>query len=164
MADPWMRFYPSDWLASTRGLTPTETGLYILLITAMVDREGPLFDDERDLARFVGARPSVYRKALQALLDGGEVVKTASGLWCPIIDKWGARASGRETIPKSLRDAVYARDGKACVYCGCSDGPFHLDHVFPVSAGGQNDLDNLVVACRPCNLSKGAKTLEEWMQ
>jgi 5-methylcytosine-specific restriction endonuclease McrA len=31
-----------------------------------------------------------------------------------------------------------------------------------VKRGGSNDLTNLVTACRPCNLSKGPKTLKEW--
>lgn len=30
-----------------------------------------------------------------------------------------------------------------------------FEHVVPVSMGGTNDLDNLVVACRGCNLRKG---------
>lgn len=35
------------------------------------------------------------------------------------------------------------------------------DHVVPHSAGGNNDLDNLVVACGPCNFGRMAYTLEE---
>lgn len=56
-----------------------------------------------------------------------------------------------------LAAAIYARDGYACRYCGTADGPFHLDHVIPVSAGGLSTLENLVTACVPCNLRKGAQ-------
>jgi len=35
------------------------------------------------------------------------------------------------------------------------------DHVVPHSAGGGNDLDNLVVSCGPCNFGRMAYTLEE---
>ncbi|MBA5689153.1 HNH endonuclease [Duganella sp. LX47W] len=35
------------------------------------------------------------------------------------------------------------------------------DHVIPHSAGGQNDLNNLVVACGPCNFGRMDYTLEE---
>jgi hypothetical protein len=35
------------------------------------------------------------------------------------------------------------------------------DHVVPHSAGGHNDLDNLVVSCGPCNFGRMAYTLEE---
>jgi hypothetical protein len=35
------------------------------------------------------------------------------------------------------------------------------DHVLPNSAGGTNDMDNLVVTCAPCNFAKMDFTLEE---
>ena len=53
------------------------------------------------------------------------------------------------------RLAVFDRDGYRCVYCGAHNIDFHADHVIPVSRGGQSELDNLVTACRFCNLSKG---------
>lgn len=38
-----------------------------------------------------------------------------------------------------------------------------LDHVIPESAGGLTVPDNLVLACRPCNRSKGTKaTAAPW--
>src|SRR5712672_2699521 len=36
------------------------------------------------------------------------------------------------------------------------------DHVVPLSRGGSNALVNIATPCRPCNLSKGSKTAEEW--
>lgn len=65
-------------------------------------------------------------------------------------------------IKASVRARVWERDGQRCTYCGSVEGPFHLDHVHPVSRGGGSDFDNLTVACSPCNLSKGAKTVREW--
>lgn len=35
------------------------------------------------------------------------------------------------------------------------------DHVVPHSAGGGNDLENLVISCGPCNFGRMAYTLEE---
>lgn len=35
-----------------------------------------------------------------------------------------------------------------------------LDHVEPVSKGGESDFENLACACRPCNTAKGALTAE----
>lgn len=47
---------------------------------------------------------------------------------------------------------VYRRDGYSCAWCG---GPGStLDHVIPVSWGGQTSMDNCVVACRACNHSR----------
>jgi len=61
-----------------------------------------------------------------------------------------------------LRGAVIHRDGEVCAYCGDTDGPHHIDHVVPLSRGGQSTLDNLVVACYACNASKRDKLVEEW--
>lgn len=68
------------------------------------------------------------------------------------------------------RRYVMARDGKRCRYCGCAElVKLHIDHVVPVALGGKTILANLVVACEPCNLRKGAKVWEptplgqEWL-
>lgn len=59
-----------------------------------------------------------------------------------------------------FRDAVFARDGLKCRYCGKTSATrkgLHLDHVIPWSKGGMTTFANLVVACARCNMSKGAK-------
>lgn len=63
---------------------------------------------------------------------------------------------------EELRMSVFSRDGYRCVYCGCSTDSPECDHIHPVSKGGKSVLENLATACRPCNRSKGAKTLDEW--
>jgi hypothetical protein len=65
-------------------------------------------------------------------------------------------------VPPKTRAKVFERDGEICAYCGTTEGPFHLDHVHPVSRGGENDEANLAVACVPCNMAKRDKTVEEW--
>lgn len=74
----------------------------------------------------------------------------------------GASARAARRISEATRGEVMERDGRKCVCCGTTDGPFHLDHVQPVVAGGKATADNLVVACAPCNLSKGSKPLRQW--
>ena len=51
----------------------------------------------------------------------------------------------------------------ACCYCGSSED-LTLDHLVPQLKGGIHSSDNLVVACRSCNSSKGALDLIEWMK
>lgn len=48
-----------------------------------------------------------------------------------------------------------------CVYCG---GKYeHLDHIVPLSRGGEHSAHNLIASCAKCNLSKSNKILgEEW--
>lgn len=62
-----------------------------------------------------------------------------------------------------LRAYVFERDNYTCQYCGRRGVKLECDHVIPVSRGGGNDLSNLATACRDCNRSKQAKTVEEWL-
>lgn len=64
---------------------------------------------------------------------------------------------------REIRLLVFERDGYTCQYCGKKTDSPQCDHVVPLSSGGKSTMENLVTACRECNLSKGAKTVEEWM-
>ncbi|HLT70141.1 MAG TPA: HNH endonuclease, partial [Acidimicrobiales bacterium] len=57
------------------------------------------------------------------------------------------------------RRAVFARDGHRCQYCGAPAES--IDHVVPRSRGGRHTWDNVVAACRPCNVRKRDRLLEE---
>lgn len=46
-----------------------------------------------------------------------------------------------------------------CWYCGNTEGPFEVDHIFPKSLRKDNRRTNLVCACRKCNREKGNKAL-----
>lgn len=61
----------------------------------------------------------------------------------------------RQSIPMSVRRVVYERDGYRCIECGVLTG-LSLDHVIPVSSGGDNSFDNLRTLCLTCNLKKGS--------
>lgn len=43
-----------------------------------------------------------------------------------------------------------------CTYCGATED-LTGDHVIPLAAGGTSDPSNVVVACRPCNSTRGAR-------
>lgn len=59
------------------------------------------------------------------------------------------------------RSDIFARWDGACCYC---DAPAeHLDHVKPISRGGADVARNIVPACADCNLSKGARSLADWV-
>jgi 5-methylcytosine-specific restriction endonuclease McrA len=62
----------------------------------------------------------------------------------------------RRPLPKKVREAVYARDGRVCAFCG-STSRMQIDHRHPVALGGTDDMTNLQVLCQPCNLRKGAR-------
>lgn len=69
----------------------------------------------------------------------------------------------RKAISKTIRFEVFKRDSFKCQYCGkCApDVILHVDHIDPVSKGGDNNIMNLVTACIDCNLGKSDKTLDD---
>lgn len=64
-------------------------------------------------------------------------------------------------IPTHVRLSVIRRAQHRCEYCGIAqagqEATFHIDHVIPVSSGGQTKLNNLALACVSCSLRKGAR-------
>ena len=68
------------------------------------------------------------------------------------------RVPYRATVPLT-RNAVFARDGGRCVYCGAP--ATSLDHVVPKSRGGAHSWDNVVSACGRCNHVKADRAVAE---
>lgn len=66
----------------------------------------------------------------------------------------------RQLLTPSLRYDIMKRDGFRCVLCGrtSKDGiALHVDHILPVSKGGQTIPSNLRTLCDVCNLGKSDK-------
>lgn len=106
---PWVRFYPSDWLAGTRGLSAAETGIYITLIASMYERGEPIPEDHARLARACGASNSSFKAALEVLVDGRKIVRVDGGLWNNRVGKESAHRTG---VSDAARQAGLA-SGKA---------------------------------------------------
>lgn len=69
----------------------------------------------------------------------------------------------RKAISKKLRFEVFKRDAFCCQYCGAvpPNVVLHVDHINAVANGGDNDIDNLITSCEPCNLGKSATPLTD---
>lgn len=61
--------------------------------------------------------------------------------WAAICDAWGG-----------------------CAYCGESTQSLQRDCVLPLSRGGRYTFDNVVAACRSCNMSKSNEEVTRWMR
>jgi 5-methylcytosine-specific restriction endonuclease McrA len=55
----------------------------------------------------------------------------------------------RKSMSKKLRFEVFKRDSFACQYCGnkAPDVVLEVDHINPVSKGGDNSILNLITSC-----------------
>lgn len=60
------------------------------------------------------------------------------------------------------RQNVFRRDDHKCVYCGSRER-LTLDHVKPKSKGGENTWNNLVTCCGDCNVKKGDKDVNSFL-
>lgn len=69
----------------------------------------------------------------------------------------------RKALSKRQRFEVFKRDFFTCQYCGNSapDVILHVDHINPVSKGGNNKLTNLITSCVDCNSGKSNKKLDD---
>lgn len=71
-------------------------------------------------------------------------------------------AEGEHTITDVKRQ-YEAQEGK-CYYCGVVVGDtYHVDHIVPLSRGGTDNPDNLVISCPRCNQRKNNRTPDEWL-
>jgi uncharacterized protein YdaU (DUF1376 family) len=84
---PWVRFFPSDWLGGTRGMSAAETGIYITLIATMYERCEPVPEDHQRLARLCGSPYTRFVAALENLIAEGKILRTERGLWNERVQK-----------------------------------------------------------------------------
>lgn len=81
------------------------------------------------------------------------------------LDKIGLDKA-REWNKKNKREAefsIFERDGFRCQYCGKTPQDkikLVIDHIYPISKGGDENHLNLITACSLCNSMKGAKVLQ----
>jgi HNH endonuclease/Protein of unknown function (DUF1376) len=162
---PYIAIHTDNYLADTVCFSAVEHGAYLLLLIEYLKND-TLPSGDAELARITrmpikkwacvkdGILPLFSKRAWwdnRTAVERGCALRTETGI------------EGRPAIPKEIRCAVVAKDGSVCIYCGDESGPFDLDHRLPWSRGGQHSFDNLVVACRTCNRSKGSRTVEEWL-
>lgn len=93
------------------------------------------------------------RTGLRSVLLVNSIVATIS------VDKGADDWAG---TPALTNPRLFRQDDYMCLYCGEALPPQLLtrDHVVPVFAGGRDELENAVSACRPCNHRKDSYALE----
>ena len=77
-------------------------------------------------------------------------------------NRMNRRASGIKEIRITTIRRVIKKYNSKCYWCDIyidtkKKKSFHIDHYIPLSKGGANSEENLVLSCPFCNMSKGAK-------
>jgi HNH endonuclease len=127
-------------------------------------REHCLAQKRRDYEKHKEQRlenSKVYRKT-----ERGRLIRRAS---------WHKREAQKLSVGGFYTSAQILeqlrRQRNRCYYPACGRSKFqkvngkyvyHIEHVVPLSRGGSNSIDNLVLSCPTCNLRKGTKLLHEW--
>lgn len=152
-------FFYDDILAECR----VESRLLFLGLWALANDMGWLPDDPIQIHRHLPILGDVrVDDLLNDLVSHGQIERSA-GIQVVGWTHWQGHIRRYISSWGRLRLQVFERDGYVCRYCGVYTGHPHCDHVLPKSRGGSDEPDNLVTACRSCNLSKHARTPEEWL-
>lgn len=73
-----------------------------------------------------------------------------------------SKADGSYTA-EELQERI-EEQGYMCFYCSHPlEDDYHVDHYYPLSNGGSNDIENIVIACPTCNMKKSARDPHEFM-
>lgn len=61
-----------------------------------------------------------------------------------------------------VREYLFEKWGRKCVYCGKENVPLEIEHIIPGSRGGTDRVSNLTLSCKVCNKKKNNLTAEEF--
>lgn len=64
------------------------------------------------------------------------------------------------TITSKEIEQLKIKQGNKCLCCGKTNTKLTLDHVIPISLGGENTIENAQMLCGSCNSRKGARHID----
>ncbi|MGC4026238.1 MAG: DUF1376 domain-containing protein [Mesorhizobium sp.] len=123
---PWVRFFPSDWLAGTRGLSAHSTAAYITILAMIYERNGPIKNDPDLLARSCAMTRRQFDAALAALIEKRKLLLLDSG------ELWNERAAAEIEKRIKAREIQIERANKRW---GKKDNKNSADNMPPHATG-----------------------------
>ena len=96
--------------------------------------------------------------------EGEEAIATSSGdVKIPEVILLTAYGKVPVSTPRLTKKNIFRRDNSTCQYTGKPVTPktANIDHIIPVSRGGKNTWENMVVCSKDINNKKGDKTPSE---
>ena len=96
-------------------------------------------------------------------LTGRRSVIEVNSIIATIGHKTGYDANRHDYVPPLNNKTLFRRDSNVCMYCSehFMSRELTRDHITPISQGGKDVWQNVVVACRRCNNHKGGRTPEQ---
>lgn len=124
------------------------------------------FNDTHKIFYMTKGDYQIKLKYINRLIDLGgikqeeaDTIKVIYKVWCDNysiikeLDSNEPRVIAQKFIAKkNIRNFIFKRD-KSCLRCG-SSSKLELDHINPISQGGENSLSNLQTLCKKCNCIK----------
>lgn len=124
-------------------------------------------DPEKDSERARRYRARNKDKVAESGKRWYEKVKQNGSFWP---QRWRENASRRRAAMETedcteVVIQMYDDQQGLCAYCEAPlFGNYHVDHMLPLSKGGEHRWSNLAITCPHCNLSKGVQAAEEFME
>jgi uncharacterized protein YdaU (DUF1376 family) len=117
----YVRFYPSDWLAGTRGMTAAEMGVYITLIAMMYERAGPVDGgDNAKLARLCGTSASGMKTILERLVADGKITREGGLLFNRRAELEIKNVMSKSEVATEKANARWAKNADKSMQEACS--------------------------------------------
>lgn len=79
-----------------------------------------------------------------------------------LLERFGSRKR-RRVLSKAIAKKVLNKYNFSCVKCGSKER-LQVDHIVPVKKGGKDEIGNLQILCQPCNLRKGVRSNDQFME
>lgn len=122
---------------------------------------GTALEVERQRAMSRARNSRYYNKDLEKSRQRSR--ETAARLYAKNPEKFKAQVHRRRAVIEAGEvtteqwGEIKARYGGKCAYCRQPCEKPEMDHVQPVTKGGLHVPENVVPACKPCNIRKGNK-------
>ncbi|NBO37719.1 HNH endonuclease [bacterium] len=138
-------------------------------IMANFERRVLVLDSRYEPVKVVGLNTGfvlLYTDRASPVIDSPRLIRSVSNSFTVpwIVRLHNCSPRHRKVVgPRFSRQNIYLRDGFRCQYCNWAGSILNLtmDHLVPLARGGKTNWENIVTACKSCNLWKGAKTIEE---
>jgi len=148
---PWIKLH-TKLLENERfeGMKDTEKAHLMLLWLLAARKNNRIPAEKKWLARHSAAKTRIN---LAPLIEAG-FIKLVDSKENDNECEWASRY-----VPKEYRQLTLKKYNNKCVKCK-SIKDLEIDHILPISKGGDGELDNLQVLCRKCNRKKHCDTTD----